>query len=159
MVLRVQRERRRVSVDPRACCEHTLQLIKGRSSSDAVVLTHHERLRQRLVGLCQYCTQCRKPLTRAVLSPGSCTRSCTASARTTHSSIITVRLARYSEGEESADGPGTSWFYVLDNIVRIPVSVFFGLRAWKMVGRSKLFGGIIVFLLYALSCRLVVLKR
>lgn len=36
-----------------------------------------------------------------------------------------------------------SWAYVLDALVRTPVSAFYGERAWKAVGRNMAFAGIV----------------
>ncbi|QRV92525.1 transmembrane protein [Ceratobasidium sp. AG-Ba] len=40
-----------------------------------------------------------------------------------------------------------SWFYVLDSMMVVVVQIFFGLRAWKLMNKSWLIGGLILALL------------
>jgi hypothetical protein len=41
---------------------------------------------------------------------------------------------------------GASWTYIIDALVRTPVTVFYGERAWILMDRSKAFGGLIMIL-------------
>ena len=95
------------------------------------------------------------------ISLGQCTCLSTASASTLNFSILIVS-SPYSPLEVAHQDLGISWFYLLDNLTRVPVSVrscpseravltsqaFFAERAYRMMGRSKVLACILIFLLY-----------
>ena len=45
-----------------------------------------------------------------------------------------------------ADEAGGNWTYVIDALVRTPVTIFYGERAWVMLDRSKVFLAIMLVL-------------
>lgn len=39
-----------------------------------------------------------------------------------------------------------SWTYVIDSVVRVPVTIFYGERAWQMLDRNLPFGIVMLVL-------------
>lgn len=45
---------------------------------------------------------------------------------------------------------GASWTYIIDALVRTPVTLFYAERAWLLMDRNKIFGAIVILLRWVL---------